>query len=164
MTRSHPVIVHKREASGALRAGRGSPVSRSKFKRSHPIHMKPLPFSAALLTAIYSAELSQAAGGVVNALTKSGANTYHGDVFYYLAPTVTSSLIFGPRQVQISGPHHVLMATEMNTGPAVQPAGVLHLWRARSPEPRLIFTEMRCEGRPGSRLVRFVCGQFRRLA
>ena len=32
----------------------------------------------------YSAELGQAAGGVVNAVTKSGSNEYHGDVFYYL--------------------------------------------------------------------------------
>ena len=32
----------------------------------------------------YSAELGQAAGGVVNAVTKSGTNDYHGDLFYYL--------------------------------------------------------------------------------
>jgi len=32
----------------------------------------------------YSAELGQAAGGVVNAVTKSGTNTVHGDLFYYL--------------------------------------------------------------------------------
>jgi hypothetical protein len=32
----------------------------------------------------YSAELGQAAGGVVNAVTKSGTNTLHGDLFYYL--------------------------------------------------------------------------------
>lgn len=32
----------------------------------------------------YSAELGQAAGGVVNAVTKSGTNQYHGDLFYYL--------------------------------------------------------------------------------
>jgi outer membrane receptor protein involved in Fe transport len=32
----------------------------------------------------YSAELGQAAGGVVNAVTKSGTNTFHGDLFYYL--------------------------------------------------------------------------------
>jgi hypothetical protein len=32
----------------------------------------------------YSAELGQAAGGVVNAVTKSGANNFHGDLFYYL--------------------------------------------------------------------------------
>jgi len=32
----------------------------------------------------YSAELGQAAGGVVNAVTKSGANALHGDMFYYL--------------------------------------------------------------------------------
>src|SRR5208283_168952 len=32
----------------------------------------------------YSAELGQAAGGVVNAVTKSGSNAIHGDLFYYL--------------------------------------------------------------------------------
>ena len=32
----------------------------------------------------YSAELGQAAGGVVNAVTKSGANAYHGDLFSYV--------------------------------------------------------------------------------
>src|SRR5262249_21633371 len=32
----------------------------------------------------YSAELGQAAGGVVNAVTKSGTNVIHGDLFYYL--------------------------------------------------------------------------------
>ena len=32
----------------------------------------------------YSAELGQAAGGVINAVTKSGSNNIHGDLFYYL--------------------------------------------------------------------------------
>ena len=32
----------------------------------------------------YSAELGQAAGGIVNAVTKSGTNALHGDLFYYL--------------------------------------------------------------------------------
>jgi Carboxypeptidase regulatory-like domain/TonB dependent receptor len=32
----------------------------------------------------YSASLGQAAGGVVNAVTKSGTNDFHGDLFYYL--------------------------------------------------------------------------------
>src|SRR5579862_7501204 len=32
----------------------------------------------------YSAELGQAAGGIVNAVTKSGSNTLHGDLFYFL--------------------------------------------------------------------------------
>ncbi len=31
----------------------------------------------------YSAELGQSAGGIVNAITKSGTNQFHGDVFYY---------------------------------------------------------------------------------
>ena len=32
----------------------------------------------------YSAEFGQAAGGVVNAITKSGTNDFHADLFYYL--------------------------------------------------------------------------------
>jgi outer membrane receptor protein involved in Fe transport len=32
----------------------------------------------------YSAEFGQAAGGIVNAVTKSGTNAMHGDLFYYL--------------------------------------------------------------------------------
>src|SRR5450432_4917216 len=32
----------------------------------------------------YSAELGGAAGGIVNAVTKSGSNLLHGDLFYYL--------------------------------------------------------------------------------
>ena len=32
----------------------------------------------------YSAEMGGAAGGITNAVTKSGTNTYHGDLFYYL--------------------------------------------------------------------------------
>ncbi len=32
----------------------------------------------------YSAEFGQASGGVVNAITKSGTNQIHGDLFYYL--------------------------------------------------------------------------------
>jgi hypothetical protein len=32
----------------------------------------------------YSAEFGQAAGGIVNAVTKSGTNGIHGDLFYYL--------------------------------------------------------------------------------
>ena len=34
--------------------------------------------------ATYSAEFGQAAGGQVNAITKSGGNALHGDLFYYL--------------------------------------------------------------------------------
>src|SRR5579872_1779196 len=35
-------------------------------------------------TSNYSAEFGQAAGGQVNAITKSGTNDLHGDLFYYL--------------------------------------------------------------------------------
>jgi hypothetical protein len=34
-------------------------------------------------TSNYSAEYGRAAGGVVNAITKSGTNSFHGDLFYY---------------------------------------------------------------------------------
>ncbi|MGH9915624.1 MAG: carboxypeptidase regulatory-like domain-containing protein, partial [Pyrinomonadaceae bacterium] len=34
-------------------------------------------------TSNYSAEYGRAAGGVVNAVTKSGSNDFHGDLFYY---------------------------------------------------------------------------------
>jgi len=39
----------------------------------------------------YSAEMGQAAGGVVNAVTKSGTNAVHADLFYYLRyPTLNA--------------------------------------------------------------------------
>ncbi len=40
----------------------------------------------------YSAEYGQAAGGNVNAVTKSGANDIHGDLFYYLRYPALNSL------------------------------------------------------------------------
>jgi outer membrane receptor protein involved in Fe transport len=40
----------------------------------------------------YSAEFGQAAGGVVNAVTKSGTNSPHGDLFYYLRYPSLNSL------------------------------------------------------------------------
>jgi hypothetical protein len=39
----------------------------------------------------YSAELGQSAGGVINAVTKSGTNAFHADLFYYLRyPTLNA--------------------------------------------------------------------------
>jgi len=55
----------------------------------------------------YSAELGQAAGGVVNAVTKSGANDFHGDLFYYLRyPTWNALDPFPKSQGNYSQPIH----------------------------------------------------------
>ena len=45
----------------------------------------------------YSAELGQAAGGVVNAVTKSGTNEQHGDLFYYLRYPTWNALDSQPK-------------------------------------------------------------------
>lgn len=55
----------------------------------------------------YSAELGQAAGGVVNAVTKSGANEMHGDLFYYLRyPTWNALDPFPKSQGNYNQPIH----------------------------------------------------------
>lgn len=55
----------------------------------------------------YSAELGQAAGGVVNAVTKSGTNDFHGDLFYYLRyPTWNALDPFPKSQGNYSQPIH----------------------------------------------------------
>ena len=42
-------------------------------------------------TSNYSVEFGQAAGGQVNAITKSGTNGLHGDLFYFLRyPTLNA--------------------------------------------------------------------------
>jgi len=43
-------------------------------------------------TSNYNAEYGQAAGGIVNAVTKSGSNTYHGDLFYMLRYPTANAL------------------------------------------------------------------------
>jgi len=55
----------------------------------------------------FSAELGQAAGGVVNAVTKSGANDFHGDLFYYLRyPTFNALDSYSKAHGQYSQPIH----------------------------------------------------------
>jgi len=49
----------------------------------------------------YSAELGQAAGGVVNAVTKSGANAFHGDAFEYLRNADFNALDSFPKSQKI---------------------------------------------------------------
>jgi hypothetical protein len=38
-------------------------------------------------TAAFSAEYGQSTGGIINAITKSGGDEFHGDVFYYFTPS-----------------------------------------------------------------------------
>jgi hypothetical protein len=55
----------------------------------------------------YSAELGQAAGGVVNAVTKSGTNGLHGDLFYYLRyPTLNALDPISKAQGTVTQPVH----------------------------------------------------------
>jgi hypothetical protein len=58
-------------------------------------------------TSNYSAELGQAAGGVVNAVTKSGGNDFHADLFYYLRyPTWNALDPFPKSQGNYTQPVH----------------------------------------------------------
>jgi len=55
----------------------------------------------------YSSEFGQAAGGVVNAVTKSGTNTVHGDLFYYLRyPSLNALDPFNKSQGLFTQPVH----------------------------------------------------------
>jgi hypothetical protein len=55
-------------------------------------------------TASYSAEFGQAAGGQINAVTKSGTNQLHGDLFYYLRyPSLNALDPFNKSQYFSSG-------------------------------------------------------------
>jgi hypothetical protein len=55
----------------------------------------------------YSAEFGQAAGGVVNAVTKSGTNDIHGDVFYYLRyPSLNALDPYSKSQGIFTQPEH----------------------------------------------------------
>src|ERR1700722_3338771 len=53
-----------------------------------------------VLTSNYSAEYGRTSGGVVNALTKSGTNSYHGDVYEYLRNSALDARnFFDPVQI-----------------------------------------------------------------
>src|SRR5439155_5827354 len=39
-----------------------------------------------IITGGYNAEYGRATGGVVNVITKSGSNNFHGDVWFYVTP------------------------------------------------------------------------------
>jgi Carboxypeptidase regulatory-like domain/TonB dependent receptor len=43
-------------------------------------------------TSDYSAEYGRAAGGVINTVTKSGTNAFHGDAYYYIRDSAWSSI------------------------------------------------------------------------
>jgi len=53
-----------------------------------------------VLTSNYSAEYGRTSGGVVNALTKSGTNSYHGDVYEFLRNSALDARnFFDPAQI-----------------------------------------------------------------
>jgi outer membrane receptor protein involved in Fe transport len=62
-------------------------------------------------TSNYSAEYGRAAGGVVNAVTKSGTNEFHGDLFYYQRnnkwgarnPRATQTVLLSPGVFDVVG-------------------------------------------------------------
>ena len=57
--------------------------------------------------AAYSAEFGQAAGGQINAITKSGTNAMHGDLFYYLRyPALNALDAYGKTQHIFTQPVH----------------------------------------------------------
>ncbi len=61
-------------------------------------------------TSNYSVEFGQAAGGQVNAITKSGTNTIHGDLFYYLRyPTLNALDPFSKFQALHNGGNAFLL-------------------------------------------------------
>ncbi len=59
----------------------------------------------------YSAEFGRAVGGVINAVTKSGTNTIHGDAFYYLRDSTIGGAFapFATGAVQQSSGSYVTM-------------------------------------------------------
>ncbi len=68
----------------------------------------------------YSAELGQAAGGVVNAVTKSGTNDFHGDLFYYLRYPTWNALDSYPKsRGTYSQPNHQWQQFGGSTGGAI---------------------------------------------
>ena len=55
----------------------------------------------------YGAEFGQAAGGQINAVSKSGTNQYHGDLFYYLRyPTLNALDPYGKAHKLLTQPIH----------------------------------------------------------
>ena len=70
---------------------------------------QPFPFPDALQefsiqTSNYSAEYGQNAGAVVNVITKSGTNSFHGDVFEFLRNAVFNARnFFAPLTVNVAG-------------------------------------------------------------
>jgi hypothetical protein len=64
---------------------------------------QPFPFPDALQefsvqTSNYSAEYGENAGGVVNVITKSGTNSFHGDAFEFVRNPTSTRKTFSPRQ------------------------------------------------------------------
>lgn len=57
-----------------------------------------------VMTSNYSAEYGRVSGGVINAVTKSGGNSFHGNVFEYLRNSALDARNFFDRQINPSDP------------------------------------------------------------
>jgi hypothetical protein len=59
-----------------------------------------------VLTGNYSAEYGRASGGVINAITKSGANQFHGDAYYFIRDRIFDAKNFFDDIAQPIPPFH----------------------------------------------------------
>lgn len=71
-------------------------------------------------TSNYSVEFGQAAGGQVNAITKSGTNSMHGDLFYFLRYPTLNALDWLTKDVALNNTANPSIASLLQTQPTHQ--------------------------------------------
>src|SRR5260370_10712313 len=60
-----------------------------------------------VLTGGFSAEYGKAAGGVVNAITKAGTNSFHGDAYEFLRNSALDSRDYFTRSADVARPEFI---------------------------------------------------------